>query len=209
MAPTLLSGGFAACSLGMLLAAGDKPFAGILFGDGVENLFGDGVENLFGGGVEILFGGGVEIFFGGGVEILSGGVGSLSSGGGEGGGVKMAGLVVRYGAQVDPGPRRAGLIERSLKEARSQVNTSSSTWSAELPGFSCFFSERLNATGPTFPGLRTHGEISKGVRGSHESQPMMQSAQLDIRSWKILVNTTLSSLILVAAAEGKLCAHLD
>ena len=186
---TLLSGGFAACGLGMLLAAGDKPFAGILFGDGVENLFGDGVENLFGGGVEILFGGGVEIFFGGGVEILSGGVGSLSSGGGEGGGVKMAGLVVRYGAQVDPGPRRAGLIERSLKEARSQVNTSSSTWSAELPGFSCFFSERLNATGPTFPGLRTQGEISKGVRGSHESQPMMQSAQLDIRSWKILVNT--------------------
>ena len=184
---TLLSGGFAACSLGMLLGDGDKPFAGILFGDGVENLFGDGVENLFGGGV----------------EILSGGVSSLSGGGGEGGGVKMAGLVVRYGAQVDPGPRRAGLIERSLKEARSQVNTSSSTWSAELPGFSCFFSERLNATGPTFPGLRTHGEISKGVRGSHESQPMMQSAQLDIRSWKILVNTTLSSLILVEAAEGK------
>ena len=53
---TLLSGGFAACSLGMLLAAGDKPFAGILFGDGVENLFGGGVENLFGGGDEIFFG---------------------------------------------------------------------------------------------------------------------------------------------------------
>ena len=48
---TLLSGGFAACSLGMLLAAGDKPFAGILFGDGVENLFG-GVGSLSGGGGE-------------------------------------------------------------------------------------------------------------------------------------------------------------
>ena len=60
---TLLSGGFAACSLGMLLGDGDKPFAGILFGDGVENLFGGGVEILFGGGAENL-GGGVENLFG-------------------------------------------------------------------------------------------------------------------------------------------------
>ena len=96
--------------------------------------------------------------------------------------------------EPDP-PRRAGLMGKPFKEASSQVMSklSPSALSAAEAGS---LGSRLPLSGltvmgvtsmglravVTFEGSKTSGFASKGLRGSQESHPMMQSTQLDIPS---------------------------
>ena len=94
--------------------------------------------------------------------------------------------------------RRAGLIGRPSKEASSQVITSPASASSAAAGsslsggcliFGGFLASKgvtstgLLGDGMTFEVLKTSAWFaSRGLRGSQESQPMIQSTQLDIPS---------------------------